>query len=72
MTKLAQIEKLIDQLPKQEQIKLTQKLQKRTWKQRLDDMVRKLRKSLTKSMSDDDINAIVEAVRQARYAESRR
>lgn len=70
MTKLAKILKLIDELPSRDQILLTRKLEKRTWGQRLDQLVGRMRRRLAKPLSDTDITAIVEDVRLVRHAVS--
>jgi len=53
-------------------VKLTRKLEERTWGERLDQLIAKIRKHFKKPLSEIEVNALVESVRQGRHEESRR
>ena len=72
VTKVAQLEKLIAELPPKDQVKLTRKLEERTWGERLDQLIGKIRKHFRKSLSENEVNALVESVGRGRHEESRR
>ncbi len=72
MTKVAQLEKLISELPPKDQVKLTRKLEERTWGERLDQLIAKVRKHFRKPLSESEVNTLVESVRRGRHEESRR
>lgn len=66
-----QIERLIGRLPASKRIQLVRKLEAGTWRTRFAKVIGKIRRQAGQ-VSDAKITKMVEEVRQARYASSRR
>ncbi|MEK7768019.1 MAG: hypothetical protein AAB368_17440 [bacterium] len=66
-----QIERMISRLPASARASLVRKLEAGTWRTRFTKVIAMLRKQAGR-VSDPRITRIVEEVRQARYASSRR
>ncbi len=68
---LKQIESAIASLDVQEKIKLVRKLERETRRQRWDSLIAKIRERFRKNpISDAEITALCEEVRQQRYEKS--
>ena len=65
-----QVEKLVDNLPIEDKIRLARKLETQTWPVRLDAVVGRVRKRFKKiPISDKEIRQICEETRQRLYDE---
>ena len=68
-----QVEDLVEKLPLDEKIKLVQKLEKETLRQRWDEILKDIDKRLKKfPISEEDIDKEIKALRREKYAKSRR
>ena len=69
---IAQIEKMIEKLPRKQQFGLAKWLDGRTWQERLDGVVARFRRHTSRKITANGIRRITEEVRQARHDTGRR
>jgi len=69
---IAQIEKLIEKLPRKQQFGLAKWLDSRTWLERFNGVVAKFRRRSSRKLREADIRRITEEVRQVRHDSGRR